>query len=118
VSAEVSLLCDDPPAAVAAARAGWERSRAATACRHAVKSQLVLGAALDAAGRARPAARILRAAAAGADRLDLPPLGWPARELLARIVEPRAPVTAARERQRADSAQSIIEYSADSCRNR
>jgi len=118
VSAEVSLLCDDPSAAVAAARAGWERSRAATACRHAVKSQLVLGAALEAAGRARPAARILRAAAAGADRLDLPPLGWPARELLARIVEPRAPVTAARERQRADSAQSIIEYSADSRRNR
>lgn len=118
VTAEVSLLGDDPAAAVAAAGAAWSRSRAAMACRHAVKSQLVLGVALEAAGRARPAARLLRAAAAAADRLDLLPLVWPARTLLARIIAPRAPGTAARERQHADSAQSIIEYSADGCMTR
>ena len=78
-----------------------------------MKSQLVLGAALEAAGRTRGATRVLRAAAAGADRLDLLPLVWPARTLLARIVGPRAPETAARERQRADSARSITEDSAD-----
>src|SRR5215207_9421829 len=55
VTAEVALLGGDPAAAVTAARSAYARSRSATACRHAVKSQLVLGAALEAAGRTRPA---------------------------------------------------------------
>jgi hypothetical protein len=118
VTAEVALLGDDAATAVTAGRAALDHSQAATACRHAVKSQLVLGAALEAAGRTRPAARVLRAAAAGADRLGLPPLAWPARTLLARISAPRAPGVAARERQQADSAQSIIEEGADSATNR
>ena len=118
VTAEVALLGDDAATAVTAARAAWHRSQVATACRHAVKSQLVLGAALEAAGRTRPAARILRAAATGADRLGLPPLAWPARTLLARISAPRAPGLAARERRQADSAQSIIREGADSATNR
>jgi hypothetical protein len=118
VTAEVFLLRDDPVTAVAASRAAWERSLTARACRHAVKSQLILGAALDAAGRTRPALRILRAAAAGADRLDLPTLGWPARTLTARILGPRAPGTAARERRWADSARSLIEDGADCCTTR
>jgi hypothetical protein len=80
-----------------------------------VKSQLVLGAALESAGRTRPAARVLRAAADGADRLDLLPLVWPTRTLLAQVLGPRAPATAARERQQADSAQSITEGGADRC---
>jgi hypothetical protein len=118
VTAEVSLLGGDPAAAVTAARSAFARARSATACRHAVKSQLVLGAALAAAGRTRPAARVLRAAASGADRLDLLPLVWPARTVLARILGARAPATATRERQQADSAQSIIEGDADSCTTR
>jgi hypothetical protein len=115
VTAEVSLLGGDPAAAVTAARFAYARSRSATACRHAVKSQLVLGAALESAGRTRPAARVLRAAADGVDRLDLLPLVWPTRTLLAQVLGPRAPATAARERQQADSAQSIIEGGADRC---
>ena len=103
----------DPVTAVTASRAAWERSLAATACRHAVKSQLILGAALESAGRTRAAVRILRAAAAGADRLDLIPLVPPARTLLARIIGARASAAGARERQQADSAQSIIEDAAD-----
>jgi hypothetical protein len=118
VTAEVALLAHDPASAATASRAAWQRARAATACRHAVKSQLVLGAALEAAGRTRTATRVLRAAAAGADRLDLLPLAWPARTLLARILGTRAPGTAARERQQADSAQSIIRDSADGCMTR
>jgi hypothetical protein len=113
VTAEVALLGDDPSAAVAASRVAWRQSHAAKGYRHAVKSQLVLGAALEAAGCTRAATRVLRAAAAGADRLDLLPLVWPAHMLLARILVPRAPATAARERQHADSAQSIIQDDAD-----
>ena len=118
VTAEVSLLGDDPATAATAARSAFARSRSATACRHAVKSQLVLGAALEAAGRTRAATRVLRAVAAGADRLGLLPLVWPARTVLARMLGPRAPETAARERQQVISAQSIIEGSADCCTTR
>ncbi|HZB48277.1 MAG TPA: hypothetical protein VE547_04230 [Mycobacteriales bacterium] len=118
VAAEVALLGAWPDGAVRAAEEAWRQSRAATACRHAVKSQLVLGAALEAAGRTRAATRILRAAATGADRLDLLPLARPARGLLARTLAQRAPAAAARERRRADSLQSIIEEGADGCTTR
>ncbi len=118
VTAEVALLGDCSDGAASAAEDAWRRSRAATACRHAVKSQLILGAALEAGGRTRAATRILRAAAAGADRLDLLPLAWPARALLARTLAQRAPQAAARERRRADSRQSIIEEGSDGCMTR
>jgi hypothetical protein len=112
VTAEAALLGNDPDGAVAAGRRAELCARHATACRHAVKSRLVLGVALDAAGRTRPAARVLRTAAAGADRLGLIPLVDPCRTVLATILQVRAPEAAERERKRARSAQSIIEVPA------
>jgi hypothetical protein len=113
VRAEVALLGDDPSGAAAAARDALRRSLAVAAYRHAVKSRLVVGAALEAAGHPRRAARVLRRAAAGADRLDLPTLAWPARTLLARVLDDRAPAAAARERQRARSARGSTDTAAD-----
>lgn len=113
VEAEVALLADRPAEAVAAAGAAVHRSREVVAWRHAVKSELVLGAALEAAGRFPAAARVLRGAAARAERLDLLPLVWPARTLRATILSPRAPAVAARERRRAASAIGSIESSSD-----
>jgi hypothetical protein len=109
VTAETALLGSDPDTAVAAGRHADQISRHAEACRHAVKSWLVLGVALDAAGRCRPAARVLRKAAAGAARLDLNPLVDPARTVLSGILRTHAPGVAERERQQARSAQSIME---------
>jgi ATP/maltotriose-dependent transcriptional regulator MalT len=108
VTAELGLLAGDAESAVEAGRRAEELSRRVTAPRHAVKSQLVLGVALDAAGRSRAAARLLRKAAAGADRLDLIPLVIPARIVLSEILQVRAPETARSERQRVRSAQSSI----------
>jgi hypothetical protein len=112
VTAETALLAGEPDSAVTAGRRAGRISQQATACRHAVKSRLVLGGALDAAGRTRPAARLLRTAAAGADRLGLIPLVDPCRTVLATILQVRAPATAESERQRARSARSIIEVPA------
>lgn len=113
VTAEASLLGSAPDAAVAAGRAAVRISLDATACRHAVKSGLVLGVALEAAGRSRPAARVLRKAATAASRLDLIPLLDPAGTVLATILQVHAPSAAERERQRARSARSIILAAAD-----
>lgn len=108
VTAEVALLCHDPDTAVRAGRDAVGLSRDATAPRHAVKSRLVLGAGLHASGRYAAAARVLRAAAAGADQLGLAPLAVPLRTLRGEILQVRAPRTAERERRKARSAQSII----------
>ena len=113
VTAEIALLGDEPDSAVAAGRRAESMSRRATACRHAVKSQLVLGVALETAGRSRPAVRVLRAAAAGAGALDLIPLVVPTRTVRAEILQVRGPRTAERERRKARSAQSIIEEAAN-----
>jgi hypothetical protein len=112
VTAEIALLASDPDSAVGAGRRAERISREATACRHAVKSRLVLGVALAAAGRSRPAARVLRTAAAGTISLDLIPLVDPTRTVLATILQVRAPRTAERERRQARSAQSVIEVPA------
>lgn len=109
VTAETALLASEPDEAVEAGRRAERISRQATACRHAVKSRLVLGVALDAAGRFRPAARVLRTAAAGADALDLIPLVDPTRTVLAAILQVHAPRAAERERRKAGSTRSIIE---------
>lgn len=114
VTAEVALLCHDSDTAVGAGRAAVRHSQAATAQRHAVKSRLVLGAGLHASGRYAAAARVLRAAAAGADQLALAPLTVPVRTLRAEILQVRAPRTAERERRQARSAQSIIWESSES----
>lgn len=113
VTAEIALLANEPDGAVAAGQRAERISRRATACRHAVKSRLVLGVALETAGRSRPAARVLRTAAAGADTLDLIPLVVPIRTVLATILQVHGPRTAERERRRARSAQSIIEDAAN-----
>jgi hypothetical protein len=112
VTAETALLGSDPGTAVAVGRDAQRTSRTATACRHAAKSALVLGVALDAAGCTRPAARVLRAAAEGAIRLDLFPLLPPTCTVLAGILQVHAPAAAERERVRARTAQSISEHPA------
>ena len=112
VTAELALCRNNFGEAIRAARLAERRSRDATARRHAVKSRLVLGASLDAAGRLRPAARVLRGTAAEATSMDLFPLVTVAYALRAGILAERAPQTVRRERLRADSAQRIIEYAA------
>jgi hypothetical protein len=112
VTAETALLAGEPETAVIAGRRAERASRHASACRHAVKSRLVLGVALEAAGRSRPAARVLRTAAAGADTLDLIPLVVPTRAMLATILQVHGPAAAERERRKARSAKSVIEESA------
>lgn len=114
VRTEVALLGDDPAGAAVCARAAGALSREVSAWRHAVKSDLMLGAALDAAGHRRAAARVLGGAAARAGRSGLVPLVRPARTIRARILADRRPAAAARERQRARSAESIIEPPSDS----
>ena len=113
VRAEVALLHDDPPDAPTWARNAGKRSRQVCGWRHAVKSDLVLGAALEAAGHRRAAARVLGGVAAHADRLGLLTLAWPARTVRARILDGRAPARAARERQRSAYAESIIKAASD-----
>jgi len=107
VSAETALLAGEAARAVELGRAAHRISQAARACRHAVKSTLVLGVALDAAGRTRAAARVLRTASHGATRLGLTPLLPPIHSVLAGTLQDHAPGRAARERLRADAAQSI-----------
>jgi len=107
VSAETALLAGEAARAVELGRAAHRISQAARACRHGVKSTLVLGVALDAAGRTRAAARVLRTASLGATRLGLTPLLPPIHTVLAGALQDHAPKRAARERLRADAAQSI-----------
>jgi ATP/maltotriose-dependent transcriptional regulator MalT len=113
VTAETALLAGDAARAVEIGRTAQRISRTASAYRHTVKSTLVLGVALDAAGRTRAAARVLRTASRGASRLGLIPLLTPIHAVLAGILQDRAPLVAARERLRADAAQSIREDPAE-----
>jgi hypothetical protein len=113
VRAETALLAGDGERAVDSGRTAYRISQTARARRHAVKSTLVLGVALDAAGRTRAAARVLRAASQGASRLGLIPLLPPIHSVLAGTLQDRAPQLAARERLRADAAHSIREDSAE-----
>jgi hypothetical protein len=113
VTAETALLAAEPEHAVEVGRLAQRTSRTAMACRHAVKSQLVLGVALDAAGHPRSAAHVLRSAVRGAVRLGLTPLLAPAHSVLADILRDRAPTVAARQRLLAHTAQSSREEPAD-----
>ena len=114
VRAETALLAGDAAPAVEFGRTAHRISHAAKAWRHAVKSTLVLGVALDAAGRTRVAVRVLRTASRGATRLGLTPLLPPTCSVLAGALQDHAPHLAARERLRADAAQSIREDPAES----
>jgi hypothetical protein len=109
VTAETALLSSDPALAARIGRSVRRTARTARACRHAVKSELVLGVALDASGRTRSAARVLRSAARGAAQMGLTPLLAPAHSVLADILDDRAPGVAARERLLAHTAQSMRE---------
>jgi ATP/maltotriose-dependent transcriptional regulator MalT len=113
VTAETALLSSDPELAIELGRSVQRTARNAMAWRHAVKSELVLGVALHAAGRSRAATRVLRTAVRGATRLGLVPLLVPAHSVLADILGDRAPQTAARERRHAHTAQSMREDPAD-----
>jgi hypothetical protein len=114
VGAETALLAGEAERAVEIGRTAQRISRKAMLYRHNVKSTLVLGVALDAAGRTRAAARVLRTASSGATQLGLTPLLSPIHSVLAGTLRDRAPLVAARERRRADAAQSIREDSAES----
>jgi hypothetical protein len=114
VGAETALLAGDAARAVEIGRTAQRISRKAILYRHTVKSTLVLGVALDAAGRTRAAARVLRTASRGATQLGLTPLLSPIHSVLAGTLRDRAPRVAARERRRADAAQSIREDPAES----
>jgi hypothetical protein len=113
VTAEAALLGGDPERAIEIGRSAQRRSLSATARRHVVKSELVLGVALDAAGHTRSAARVLRTVVRQATRLGLTPLLVPAHSVLADILSDRAPDVAARERRHAHTAQSSREDPAD-----
>jgi hypothetical protein len=114
VGAETELLAGDAARAVEIGRTAQQISRTAKACRHTVKSTLVLGVALDAAVQTRAAARVLRKASHGAARLGLTPLLFPIHSVLAGTLQDRAPQVAARERLRADAARSSREDPAES----
>jgi hypothetical protein len=113
VGAETELLAGNAARAVEIGRTAQRISRTAKACRHTVKSTLVLGVALDAADRTRAAARVLRRASHGAARMGLTPLLFPIHSVLAGTLQDRAPQVAARERLCADAAQSIREDPAE-----
>jgi hypothetical protein len=114
VTAETALLAGEAARAVEIGRTAQRISLTASAYRHTVKSMLVLGVALDAAGRTRAAARVLRTASHEAVRLGLIPLLTPLHAVLAGTLQDRAPLVAARERMRADAAQCIREDPAES----
>ena len=114
VGAETALLAGAAARAVEIGRSAQRISHKAMLYRHTVKSTLVLGVALDAAGRTRAAARVLRTASRGATQLGLTPLLSPIHSVLAGTLRDRAPLVAARERQRADAAQSSREDPAES----
>jgi hypothetical protein len=114
VTAETALLAGEAAQAVEIGRVAHRISHTAKAPRHAVKSTLVLGVALDAADYTRAAVRVLRTASRGATRLGLVPLLPPIHSVLAGALQDRAPRQAARERLRARAAQSSRENPAES----
>lgn len=116
VGAETALLAGESAWAVEIGRTSHRISHSARASRHAVKSALVLGVALDAAGRTHAATRVLRSASHGATRLGLTPLLPPIHAVLAGALQDHAPRQAARERLRARTAQSIKEDPAEGWR--
>jgi hypothetical protein len=111
VLAEVALLGDDPAAARGAATEALALSRRAGAPRHSAKSLLVLGAATEAGGDPAAALTLLRQAAAMGAALGVPPLVWPSRLLIARLLGCADSNAAARERRAAMLAIRVINCS-------
>ncbi|WP_052371408.1 hypothetical protein [Amycolatopsis taiwanensis] len=77
VTAEIELASGRPEAAGAPAEAALELATAASARRHVIKSQLVLAAALIAAGAPARAEELVSAALAEAEKFELRSLAWP-----------------------------------------
>ncbi|WP_236796836.1 hypothetical protein [Amycolatopsis sp. GM8] len=78
VTAEIELAGGRPAGAVAPAESALEFATAAGALRHVVKSQLVLAAALGAAGDRERAVHLIDEALAVTDKFALRSLSWPA----------------------------------------
>nr|WP_244223820.1 hypothetical protein [Amycolatopsis circi] len=89
VGAEIELADGQPEAAVAPARLAYETAVARHAQRHVVKSGIVLGVALLAAGK--PGAReLVLAAAADGEKYELDSLNWVAARVAADLDPDRA----------------------------
>ncbi len=89
VGAEIELADGNPEAAVAPARLAYETAVARHARRHIVKSSIVLGVALLAAGQ-EGARELVLAAAADAEKYELDSLNWVAARVAADVDPDRA----------------------------
>lgn len=107
VRAEASLMWGAGEDAHQAASEALRISRAAAAPRHEAKSLLLRGVAGHVLGRP-DAAQDLAAAAGRAEQLGVPPLVWPARLVLMRLLHPVDPDAAERERAAARAAVLTI----------
>lgn len=110
VRAEVALLGGRPAEAVAAATAALRRAQAADAPRHAAKSLLILGAAVDVRDGATAAVPLLQQAAAAASARGLLPIVWPSRLLLARLLHSSDTEASSHERLAAASAICALRW--------
>lgn len=100
VSAELDMACGAGAAAVGHAERAIELAESTASARHAVKSAVVLAAALCSAGRLPDARRVADEAFGETERLGLIPLRWALACLLADIgstVHPPAHVAAVRD---------------------
>nr|WP_101440816.1 hypothetical protein [Amycolatopsis niigatensis] len=98
VGAEIELADGQPEAAVAPARLAYETAVARNARRHIVKSGIVLGVALLAAGQ-EGARELVVAAAADAEKYELDSLNWVAARVAADLDHDRAEEYRFRSRQ-------------------
>lgn len=105
--AEVALLADEPPEAVAAASASVERAEQARAPRHVAKGLLFQGVAELQAG-SPDAPGTLRRAATLAEGLAALPVTWQARALLGALLAGTAPEESSRSLAAARSAVLTI----------
>jgi hypothetical protein len=85
VSAELAMFTGDGPAAVGHAESAVELAAGWRSARHAMKSQVVLAAALCSTGDLAASRRVAEGALAGTERLGLIPLTWASSCLLADI---------------------------------
>ncbi|WP_409183433.1 hypothetical protein F9C11_03060 [Amycolatopsis sp. VS8301801F10] len=98
VGAEIELAAGQPEAAVAPARLAYETAVGRHARRHIVKSGIVLGVALLAAGQ-DGARELVLAAAADAEKYELDSLNWVAARVAADLDPDRAEEYRFRSRQ-------------------
>lgn len=98
VGAEIELADGQPEAAVAPARLAYETAVARNARRHIVKSGIVLGVALLAAGQ-EGARELVVAAAVDAEKYELDSLNWVAARVAADLDHDRAEEYRFRSRQ-------------------